>query len=524
MSKNQTSGNRMFRAAGVVALFFLLTRFFGLLKVSAISNYYGINVEADAFYLALRLPDLLFGIVAGGALGSAFIPTFSGYLAKDDEQAGWDLFSAVLNLILLLMVVLAGLAAIFTESIIYQLYIDISKPDWEETLRLAVPMTRVMLLSIVIFGASGLFMAALNAKQHFFAPAVAGVLYNLGIILGTVFFAPNIMGAAWGAVIGAALHALVQIPALLQNGVRYRPIFQTGDGGVRQVLTLMGPRIVGLSFSYLNPFIVPTLARSMLTGTVAGLNNANQIMLVPYSLLGQAVGVVSFPTMAALAAEGNHTEMRRILTSALRSILFLGLPMTIGLILLRRPTVMLLLERGEFTSADTDFVSGLLFFYALAILPLAGLEVIARAFYSLQDTWTPVIAALVQLPVMIGLSILFAFQLFPAAGLDPAGGIALGFSLSNWIEVIVLVFLLRNKLNGIGAADLIDGAWRMGVAAAVMIPAVVFTLRFIPFESPLILIPAGGAVGVLVYFGVSQLLAIRELVRFTQPLLRRLGR
>lgn len=514
----------MFRAAGVVAVFFLLTRFFGLIKVAVIGNYYGIGVEADAYYLALRLPDLIFGIVAGGALGSAFIPTFSGYIAKDDEEGGWRLFSAVLNLILLLMVVLAGLAAIFTEPLIRQLYIDMSRPGWAETLQLAVPMARIMLLSVVIFGASGLFMAVLNAKQHFLSPALAGVLYNLGIILGAVFFAPNIMGAAWGAVIGAALHALVQLPALIKNGARYRPILQTEDGGVRQVLVLMGPRIVGLSFSYLNPFIVPILARSLATGTVAALINANQIMLVPYSLLGQAVGVVSFPTMAALAAEGNTVEMRRILTSALRSILFLGLPMMAGLIMLRQPVVALLLERGEFGAEETLFVAQLLLFYALAILPLAGLEVIARAFYSLQDTWTPVVAALVQLPIMIGLSLFFTFQLFPAAGLEPAGGIALGFALSNWLEVGILLWLLRNRLDGIGGSDLLDGSWRMGLAAAVMCPAVILTLWFIPVQSPLVLITAGGLVGIVVYFGISQLLTIRELIRFTQPLLRKLGR
>ena len=521
MTSNQTTGNRMFRAAGVVAVFFLLTRIFGLIKVSTITNYYGLNVEADAFYIALRLPDLLFGIVAGGALGSAFIPTFAGYIAKDDEPGGWRLFSAVLNLIILVMVILAGLAALFARPIIEWLFIDMSQADAVEKLQLAIPMTRIMLLSVVIFGASGLFMAVLNAKQHFLTPALAGVLYNLGIILGTIFFAPNILGAAWGAVVGAALHALVQVPALFSNGVSYRPIFQTGDGGVHQVLTLMGPRIVGLSFSYLNPFIVPTLARSFGTGTVAALINANQIMLVPYSLLGQAVGVVSFPTMSALAAEGNTREMQRILTAALRSILFLGLPMMMGLILLRVPVVSLLLERGEFDANNTSFVAGLLILYALAILPLAGLEVIARAFYSLQDTWTPVIAALIQLPLMIGLSLLFTFRLFPSAGIEPAGGIALGFSLSNWIEVGVLLWLLRNKLGSIGGKDLFDGLWRMGLAATIMSLAVLITLWIVPFLSPWILIPAGGLVGVIVYFGMSQLLGIRELVRFTHPILNR---
>ncbi|MEM9778132.1 MAG: murein biosynthesis integral membrane protein MurJ, partial [Chloroflexota bacterium] len=425
MSNNQSSGARLLRAAGIVAVFLLITRLFGLVRVAVLGNYFGTGLEVEGFLLGLRLPDLIFNVVAGGALGSAFIPTFTEYVSRNDEPGGWRLFSAVVNLIFLLMLVLAGLAMIFARPLV-SVFIDFSKPEAAELLTLTVQMTRIMLISVVIFGFSGVFMAALNAKQHFFAPALAGAMYNLGIILGTVLFAPNITGAAWGAVAGSLLHALVQVPALIRNDARYRPIFQTGDGGVKQVLTLMGPRILGLSFSYLNPFITPILARSLVSGAVPALDYANRIMLVPYSLLGQAVGVASFPTMATLAAEGKLAEMRQILTGALRSILFLGLPMTVGVILLQRPIVTILLERGAFTPADTTLVATTLFFYALAILPLAGLEVIARAFYSLQDTWTPVIAAVVQIVMMIGLSLLFAYQLFPNFGLEPAGGIALG--------------------------------------------------------------------------------------------------
>ncbi len=524
MSNSNTSGSRLFRAAGVVAVFFLLTRLFGLVKTSAMGYVYGTGLENTAFQLALSLPDLIFGVVAGGALGSAFIPTFSGYLVKDDTEGGWRLFSAVLNFILILMTVLAILGAIFAEPIIRVFYIDMSKPNALELLALTVSMTRIMLLSVIIFGASSVFMALLNAKQHFFAPALAGVMYNLGIIIGTIFFAPNIFAVAWGAVAGSLMHALVQVPFLIQNGVKYRPIFRTEDGGVKQVLTLMGPRVVGLSFSYLNIFLVPNLARTLADAAVVGLRYANQIMLVPYSLLGQSVGVVAFPTLSAMAAEGKTAEMRQILNAALRSILFLGLPITLGLILLNIPIVQLLLERGEFTRQDTTLVAVILVLYALAILPLAGLEVVTRAFYSLQDTWTPVIAGITQLVLMYLLSRFFAFQLFPSLGWEPAAGIALGFSLSNWVETTVLLILLQKRIGGLNARDLLDGLWRMGVATGIMTVAVLGVTNFLPFTSPWLLIPLGGAVGGVVYFGISQLLNIRELARFTQPILSRLGR
>ncbi len=523
MSEAKNTGNRLFRAAGVVAIFFLLTRLFGLLKTAAMSAAYGTGIENTAFQLALSLPDLIFGVVAGGALGSAFIPTFSGYLVNNDDEGGWNLFSAVLNFILILMTILAIVGAIFAEPIIRVFYIDMSKPNALELLALAVPMTRIMLLSIIIFGASSVFMALLNAKQHFFAPALAGVMYNLGIILGTVLFAPNIFAVAWGAVAGSAMHALVQVPFLFQNGVKYRPIFRTNDGGVRQVLTLMGPRVIGLSFSYLNIFLVPNLARTLVDAAVVGLRYANQIMLVPYSLLGQSVGVVSFPTLSAMAAEGKTAEMQRVLNTALRSILFLGLPITLGLVLLRIPIVRILLERGEFTSSDTRLVAVILLLYAFAILPLAGLEVVTRAFYSMQDTWTPVIAGMAQLILMYLMSRWFVFQVFPAAGWEPAAGIALGFSLSNWIETSVLILMLQNRIGGLNGRDLLDGLWRMGLATLIMTTAVWGILMLLVDISPWLLIPIAGGVGAVVYFGVSHLLGVRELARFTNPILARLG-
>ncbi len=321
--------------------------------------------------------------------------------------------------------------------------------EYPALLPLATSMMRVMLLTPIIFGVSGVLMGALNARQHFLAPALAATMYNVGIIVGMVVLAPNVWGLAVGTVLGALGHLLVQIPSLRQERPRYQPIFLLKDDGVRQVLRLMGPRVLGLSFSYLNPIATAFLTRPLTAASVVALERAFRITLMPYSIVGQALGVAAFPTLSTLAAQQDWPAMRQLIGAALRSILFFGLPLAVLLMVLRQPLVAILFERGEFSAEDTFLVSWGLLFYAIALIALAALEVVSRAFYALQDTTTPVVAGIAQLPLMALLSALFAYVLFPRWNLLPLGGIALGYSISNVLEVGVLLWLLRRRLGGL---------------------------------------------------------------------------
>lgn len=525
MSSQHSASRRVFQAAGLVAIFLLITRVAGLLREMVLSHYYGLDsAEAVAYRAAILIPDLIFGIVVGGALGSAFIPTFADYLSRDDEAGGWDLFSAILNLILVITTVLALIFAIFARPLLAALFVG---PDADPAiLPLATRLMQVWLMSLVIFGASSLCMATLNAKQHFLAPAAAGTLYNLGIILGIWLFAPNIMGAAWGAVIGSIAHLAVQLPPLFRFGVRYRPFFNLRDPGVQQVLRLMGPRIIGLSFSFLNRPVIGVLARPLAayeSAFAALTGQALLLVMVPISFLGQAMGTAAFPTLAALAAEDDFDGLRHILNRSLRSIAFLGLPLTAGLMLLRRPLITLLFERGAFDVQDTLFTADVLLYYALALVALTMLEVIARTFYALKDTWTPVVAGFVQIGGMGLLGALFAYWLFPAWGLRPASGIAFAFALSNWAEIIVLLWLLRGRLDGLGGTTLLDGLWRMGVALVVMSVAVWGLFSFLSDASPWVILPVAGAAGAAVYFGVAWLVRLDEVRQVVGIVRRKIG-
>lgn len=517
-----TAQRQVFRAAGTVAVAFVVGRLLGLVREIVISAYFGVDsLEANAYALANPLPELIFNVIAGGALASAFIPTFAAFFAREDEEGGWRLFSAVINLVLIAISVLVIAAAIWAEPLLVYLYIDPEQTrQFPELVPLTVRMLRVMLVATLIFGVSGVLMAALNARQRFLVPALAASIYNIGIIVGTVAWAPSVMGLAYGVVIGASGHLLIQLPVLWRAGGRYQLSAGWRAAGVRRVMILMAPRVIGLSFSQLNRFIMPILTRSLVIGSLPALQKGLQVTLMPYTILGQAVGTAAFPTLSALAAEEDWVGMRRLLGNTFRLILFLGLPITAGLMLLRRPLVVVLFERGAFDAADTELVAWGLLFYPLALIALAVLEIVSRAFYALEDTVTPVIASMLQLPLMAVSGGVLAYLVFPRLGWLPLGGLALGFSLSNWLEVVLLLLLLQQRIGPIVGRDLLVGTWRIGGATAVMSGCVWGFMHLGP-PSPLWQLLGGGVLGAAVYFGAAALLQVEEMARLWRMARRR---
>ncbi|MCP4423709.1 MAG: murein biosynthesis integral membrane protein MurJ [Chloroflexi bacterium] len=524
------SSNRrqVFMAAGLVGALVLLSRVIGLVRLVFVRSTLGAGtLEAEAFEIANRIPETVFLIVAGGAVGAAFIPTFTTYFQRDDEPGGWLLFSRVLNLILAAVSVLSLLAMFFADDLV--LFLASDKVAVEPALLpLTALLMRIMLLSTIIFGGSSVIMAALNARQHFFLPALAPSIYNLGIILGgglwLIWGRPlTAVGFAIGTVAGALGHLLIQVPGLKIKHARYIPSFKVKEPGVIQVLTLMAPRVLGLSFSQLNLIIVTRLTDSMAWGSLVALNTAFRLIILPQGIIGQALGIASFPTMATLAARSAYDEMRQILADSLRLLLFLGLPASLILALLGRPIVAFVFERGMFDAEATFMSAQALVFYALALIPLMGLEVTARTFYALKDTWTPVLAGAAQLLFMWGLSVWFSLRVFPSLGLLPLGGTALGFSLSNFLEAGLLLWLLRRKMGGVNGRSLLDGFWRMGLASLLMAGAIWLTLTWLEQSAALWQAALGSLAGGIVYLLASLGLRVTEMRRFWEYGRRRLS-
>lgn len=519
---------QVIQAAGIVGAAMLVSRLLGLVKTIVMTAYLGLGLEASAFTTASTIPEAIFFIIAGGAIGSAFIPTFTAYFARDDKDGGWRLFSAVINLVVLAVTALSIIAMFFAPQIIALFVPELVQADGA-FLPLTVRLMRIMLVSSVIFGASGVIMGALQARQHFLLPALAPIVYNLGIIGGAVIGAQTVWGTATGmaigTVVGALGHLLIQLPGLRLKQARYTAVLTLRDPGVKRVLKLMSPRVLGLSFSQINGFITLFLSGLITPESVPAARYALTIMLMPQGMLGQALGIAAFPTMSTLVAQEAWDEMRRIVSDSLRLLLFFALPAAVALMLLGRPLITVLFQRGRFEAQNADLVAWALLFYALGLIALVMLEVIARAFYALGDTLTPVLAGGAQILVMVALSPWLIQSIFPALGWHPLGGLALGFSLSNFVEVGVLLWLLRHKMRGVNGRSLVSGLWRMGVSGLLMMGSMGLLLRWLADSGAFWQALLGGLGGGLVYLLACwglQLAEIQQFWGYGRRLLKRL--
>jgi len=369
---SSNANRQIARAAGTVMAAFVLSNLAGLLRQILVASAFGTGPEIEAFYAANRPVETLFNLVAGGALASAFLPTFVGLLTRGDKHSAWKLASAVANLVLLILILLALLAAVFAPQIVrYFLAPGFEAiPEKQALTDLTITLIREMLPSAVIFGLSGLVMAILNSHQVFFIPALTPSMYQLGQIFGVLVLAPRlgIHGLALGVVIGAFLHLGLQFPALLRQGGQYFPTLGLRLDSVREVIRLMGPRLLGVAVVQLNFWVNAILASYMVAGSLTGVTMAFTLMLMPQAALAQSIAVASMPTFAAQAAAGKLDEMRSSLAATLRWLILLAVPASAGLILLRRPIIILLYQRNQFTAQSTELVAWALLWYAVGLV------------------------------------------------------------------------------------------------------------------------------------------------------------
>jgi putative peptidoglycan lipid II flippase len=503
----------------------LFSNLTNLVSIILMGTTFGTEGELDAFFAANRVSETLFTLMAGGALGSAFIPTFTGLLTKDKWKTAWKLASAIINLLLVVLITAAILAAIFAQPLVRYVLAPgfADKPGLEA---LTVDLLRIMLPSAVIFGISGLVMGILNSHQKFFIPALTPALYRLGMIFGMVFLAPNqgIFGLAWGVVIGAALHLVSQIPTLLRLKGQYFPILGLNQPAVREVGILMAPRLFGVAAVQLNFWVTTRLASGMAKGSVTGVSLAFTIMLLPQAIIGQAVAIAALPTFSAQYALGKFSELRTSLASSLRGILFLALPATVGLIFLRQPIVALMFEYGDnFDARSTQIVAWALLWYAAGLVGHCLVEIFSRAFYALHNTLIPVVVGVLAMALNIGLSFTFAGW-FERLGWMPHGGLALANSLATGLEGAVLWALMRNRLKGIEGGRIFQGAWQATLGTGVMGLALWIWLSFLCSASHWVTGLGGVFVGGLVYGSMMVILKVEEAQSLVQIFRRSIQR
>jgi putative peptidoglycan lipid II flippase len=472
------SQRQIVRAAGTVMAAFLLSNLVGLLRQILISRAFGTGGDLDAFYVAQRFPDILFNLAAGGALASAFVPTFTGLLTRGDREGAWRLASGVMNLVFLILCATGLLSALFAPALVRH----ILAPGFlaEDQQALTVSLLRILLLSTVIFGVSGLLMGLLNAHQHFILPALAPTSFWLGMIFGLLVWSPRwgVYGLAWGAVLGAGLHLAIQLPGLrFLPGLRYWPDLGLGNRAVREVIRLMGPRLLGVAAVQLNFLVSTRLATYMLGGSVSALTYAWQVFTMPQVIIAQSVAIAALPTFSAMVAREELHAMRASLADTVRGILFLALPATVGLLLLGAPVIALLFQRGDFDAASTALVVWALTFFTLGLASHSVVEIVSRAYYALHDTRTPVLVGVAAMGLNVLLNFAFA-EMFTRLGWPPHGGLALANTVATTLEMIGLAWIMRRRLGGLDFARVWPGLWRTALASLLMGALLVLWLRY----------------------------------------------
>lgn len=496
---------RLMQAATLVMIFFVANSVLGLFRDIIITRQFGTSREYEAYLAAFRIPDFIFNIVASGALGSAFIPIFSNMLTRGETAPGWRLASHVINLVLVLTTALALIAEIFAPQIVSAtVAIGFSPEDQILTANLM----RLMLLTPIIFSVSGLVSAILNSHHHFVLPALSPLLYNSGIIGGALILAPNprfgVYGLAIGVIVGAVLHLAMQVPWLVRAGMTYDLNLGLQDQAVHSVIRLMLPRTVGIAAVQINFLVNTILASTLPEGRLAALSIAFALILLPERVIAQSIGTVLFPTFSQLEASGERAAMKSAFSAAFRVVLFLTIPASVGLILMRVPIIQLLYQRGEFTAESTAQTAFAIQFYALGLFAHSGLEILTRAFYALQDTATPVKVGAAAIGLNVVLSLIL---LRPLA----QGGLALANSVATILEMLTLLYLLRRKLGGIDGYRILTSLAKIVGASAGMGAAIYLLLQLLPQLSVWIVTAAGLLVGLVAFFGATLLLRSEEI-------------
>lgn len=524
-TEGQNAGYSWARASAVMVTAIFASRVLGMLRDTVIAYRFGQNELTDAYRAAFQLPDLLFFMVAGGALSSSLMPVFSGYWEQGRKDEAWRVFSIVATVMVSLttaLVVLLEVAAPIAVALMF--------PGFDANrLALTTRLTRIVLPAQICFLLGGLMMATLYARKHFLAPALGPNIYNIGIIVGGLVFALwlGVAGLAWGALLGAFIGSvLLPMIVMRRMGSAFRWEFNLKHEGAREVFRLMLPVMFGLSLPGIYMLILRVFASWLPSGAISALDNANRQMQAPLGIVGQGIALAIFPALTALAARSEWSALRSTLRQGLRLVWFLTAPATMLLIVLAEDISRVLLQYGKFTAADTQMVASALRAFALGLFAWSGQALIARGFFALRDSLTPVLIGSLVTLLFVPLCI------FLMRGLGTGHvGLALATSIAATTQMLWMLQILQRRiprgsdadsaplagfLLRTGGATLLMGTVAYGMHAGLhtLLPAFQVNLKSLVVG----MLTASVAMGV--YTALCQWLGVRETDYFRRVLQR----
>ncbi len=520
LSARQTT---ILSGAGVIGATVLISKVLGLIRDRLLAHTFSPDTVA-IFFAAFRLPDLVFQLLIFGALSVAFIPVFTEYMEKEGKEEAFELAQSILHLSLMILVLATIIIYIFALPITGLIVPGFSQPQQELTANL----TRVILIGQIVLTVGSFFVGILQSFQRFIIPALAGVFYNVGIIIGILFLSKpfGILGPAIGVSIGAALHVAIQLPLIYSLGFRFKLVGEIFHQGVREIARLMSVRTIGLAAEQINETIGVVLASLISTASVTYLTFAQHLQIVPIGLFGATIAQAALPVLSYERARGKMEEFKTTLLTTMHQILFLALPATAILIVLRIPSVRLVFGASQFDWEATVLTGKTVAYLAVGLGAQAISLLLVRSFYALKDTKTPVIASLITVVFNIALS----FYLVRVLNWE-VWSLGLAFSVSNLLSALLLFTALHLKIGGFNLKMVWVPFAKMLMATVIMGMALYIPIKLLDqviFDTTrtinlLILTGLAAAFALAVYVLLVWFMQVRELNTYVD-LLKKLGK
>jgi len=548
MLKRLFSGqiNSIMIAAVLVAASSLASRFLGIFRDRILAGEFGAGDTLDIYYAAFRIPDLIFNLLVLGALSAGFIPILIS-LIKDTEckrgcdckenNEAWELVSNIINIFGVALFILTGLGLIFAPFIM-----KVVVPGFVgQKFDLTVSLTRIMFLSPMFLGVSSVLGGVLQSFKRFFVYSLAPIFYNVGIIIGALYFVPRygVNGLAWGVVFGAVLHMLVQLPTVFGLGFKYRPIFNFRDANVLKIATMMVPRTMSLAITQINLVIMTIIASTLASGSLTIFNFANNLQSFPIGIFGISFAIAAFPTLSAAAFD--RKKLVKSFSLTIRQILFFIIPSSILLFTLRAQIIRVVYGSGQFSWENTHLTIETLGYFTISLFAQACLPLLTRVFYARHDSKTPLVVGLISVILDRSLSLWFmkinvCSDILSANGemvhqCAPMGigGLALAFSVASIFNFVVLWIMIRKEVGNLDEKRILTSVAKFSTAALaagvavqgmklIVWPYVNMTKVWGVFTQGFL----AGTAGILVYIAFCSLFKSEELFNFYEAIKRRL--
>lgn len=439
------------KAVIVVMLVMILSRLLGFIREVIMTNTFGRGIETDAFFAAFTIPDMMYYLLIGGALSAGFIPVFTSYISTGKEEEGWQVASTFVNIVVSLLIVISILGTLFADYLVPIVAYDFKG----EQLNLTIQLTRFMFPAVTFTALAGLLTGILNSYKIFNVPSIGPILYNLGIIFGTIFLSSSfgIKGMAIGVVIGAAANFLFQFIFVLKKRKYYRFIFDLNNDGIKRIFSLIVPSLIGLSVTQINLIVNQNIASGLAVGSITALRLANRVMQLPLGIFSVSIATVIFPIITSQIAKGELENFKDTFSMGMRNILFITIPSSVALITMGHPLIRFLFVHGAFNEKDALVTYNALVFYTLGLAAQAGIQILTRGFYANHDTKTPLKISFITVGVNILMNLFFVK--FTNMGV---GGLAFAYSITSFINMIMLFKTLRIKMNGIREKQIVNSA------------------------------------------------------------------